>query len=216
VNKGEQVNKKTVADLMRKAGIHARTKRKFKPTTNSNHDLPIAPNLLDRQFHDRSVNDVWVSDITYIDTVEGWLYLAVFIDLGSREVIGWSMDSTMTTELVLNAFRMGISNAGVAPKMVHSDRGCQYASEMFRAELHLRGCVQSMSRKGNCWDNAVAESFFGSLKREAVYHYRFETRSEAKACIFEYVEAFYNRFRLHSALNYLTPTQKGQKGQKAA
>jgi putative transposase len=215
-NNGVKVNKKTVADIMRKAGIRAKSRRKFKATTDSNHELPIAPNLLDRQFHKRRVNDVWVSDITYIDTAEGWLYLAVFIDLGSRKVVGWSMDSTMTTELVLNAFRMGISNAGRPPNMVHSDRGCQYASDMFVAELKLRGCIQSMSRKGNCWDNAVAESFFGSLKREAVYHYRFNTRQEAKACIFDYVEAFYNRFRLHSALGYLTPVEKGQKGQKAA
>jgi transposase InsO family protein len=213
---GEVVNKKTVADIMRQAGIRARTRRKFRATTNSNHDLPIAPNLLDRQFHNRELNEVWVSDITYIDTAEGWLYLSVFIDLGSRKVVGWSMDASMTTELVLSALRMGISNMGAAPKMIHSDRGCQYASDMFRAELQFRGCIQSMSRKGNCWDNAVAESFFGSLKREAVYHHRFATRAEAKACIFDYVEVFYNRFRLHSALNYLTPAEKGQKAEEAA
>ena len=215
-NRGATVNEKTVADIMRKASIQAKTRRKFKATTNSNHELPIAPNLLNRQFHNRALNDVWVSDITYIDTGEGWLYLSVFLDLGSRKVVGWSMDSTMTAELVLNAFRMGITNTGIAPNMVHSDRGSQYASDLFRSELEFRGCVQSMSERGNCWDNAVAESFFGSLKREAVYHYRFATRSQAKACIFDYVEAFYNRFRLHSALNYLTPAQKGQKAEKAA
>jgi len=216
LEEGEQVNKNTVADIMREAGIKAKQSRRFRATTNSKHDLPIAPNLLKRQFHNREPHEVWVSDITYIDTAEGWLYLCVFIDLYSRQVVGWSMDATMTAELVLDAFRMGIANTAATPEIVHSDRGCQYASDMFRAELELRGCHQSMSRKGNCWDNAVAESFFGTLKCEAVYHYRFFTRAQARLCIFDYVEAFYNRFRLHSALNYLTPNQKGQKGQKVA
>lgn len=213
---GDRITRRTVERLMKKHGIRAKSVRKFKATTDSSHDLPVAPNLLNRQFHNRLPHEVWVSDITYIDTAEGWLYLAVFIDLHSRSVIGWSMSSRMTAKLVLDAFRMGVSNAKQAPSMVHSDRGSQYASDLFRAELELRGCIQSMSRKGNCWDNAVAESFFGSLKRESVYHYRFATRDQAKSCIFDYVEVFYNRFRLHSALAYLTPLQKGQKVEKAA
>ena len=219
--KGFHCNHKTVEGIMQENGIRARRKKRFRVTTDSNHKLPVAENVLNRQFQVKEKDQVWVSDITYVDTEEGWLYLAVFIDLYSRKVLGWSMSSWMTAEFVLNAFRMAIGKRGcrVTP-LVHSDRGSQYASELLRAELELRSCTQSMSRKGNCWDNAVAESFFSTLKTELVYQEKFKTKKEAEDKIFDYVEIFYNRQRIHSTLNYLTPEefemldQKDQKGQK--
>ncbi len=188
--------------------LEQRDKKKFKVTTNSKHNLPIAKNLLNRQFKVDMQDQTWVSDITYLWTNEGWLYLAVFIDLFSRRVVGWSMSPTMNAEFILNAFRMAIGRRArkVAP-LVHSDRGSQYASDIFRAELKLRSCLQSMSRKGNCWDNAVAERFFSSLKLELVNHEKFKTRKEAQEKIFDYIEAYYNRQRIHSSLNYLSPEQ---------
>lgn len=208
---------------MKENGIRARRKKRFKVTTDSNHKLPVADNVLNRQFQAKEKDQVWVSDITYVDTEEGWLYLVVFIDLYSRKVLGWSMSPGMTAEFVLNAFRMAIArrNCRVKP-LVHSDRGSQYASDLFRAELELRSCIQSMSRKGNCWDNAVAESFFSTLKTELIHNEKFKTKKEAETKIFDYVEIFYNRQRLHSTLNYLTPEefemleQKDQKKLKAA
>jgi putative transposase len=200
------VNHKTVEDLMKKHGIQAKRRKKFKATTNSQHNLPVAKNLLKRKFHARKPNKVWVSDITYIWTEEGWLYFAAFIDLYSRKVVGWSMAPRITADLVVDAFRMAIFRQGRrAPLMVHSDRGCQYASDAFRKELKAHGCKQSMSRKGDCWDNAVAESFFGTLKTELVHHERYKTREEARLNIFDYIETFYNKRRLHSHLNFVSP-----------
>lgn len=221
--KGIHRNHKTVEKVMKENGIKAKRKRRFKVTTDSKHNLPIAENVLDRQFQAQEQDQAWVSDITYIDTEEGWLYLAVFIDLFSRKVLGWSMSPSMTAEFVLNAFRMATAKRGhrINP-LIHSDRGSQYASDTFRSELELRSCEQSMSRKGNCWDNAVAESFFSTLKTELIHHEKFKTRKEAEAKIFDYVEIFYNKQRLHSTLNYLTPeefeliNQKEEQKQKAA
>ncbi len=204
--KGIVVNHKTVEDLMRENGIVAKCKKKFKATTDSNHNLPIAKNRLKRDFKTKKPNKVWVSDLTYVRTDEGWLYLAVFIDLFSRKVVGWSMSSRMTADLVVDAFRMAMfRQKRQAPRLVHSDRGSQYASGAFRKELKAHGCKQSMSRKGNCWDNAVAESFFGTLKNELVHHERYKTREEARLNIFDYIETFYNKRRLHSYLNYVSP-----------
>ncbi len=221
--KGIHHNHKTVEKIMKENGIRARRKKKFKITTDSNHKLPVAENILNRQFQTEEKDKVWVSDITYVSTEEGWLYLAVFIDLYSRRVLGWSMSSWITSELVLNAFRMAIAKRGneVSP-LVHSDRGSQYASDLFVDELKLRSCDQSMSRKGNCWDNAVAESFFSTLKTELIHQEKFKTKIEAEVKIFDYVEIFYNKQRLHSTLNYMTPeefetlSQKEEEKQKAA
>jgi transposase InsO family protein len=206
--RGLHRNHKTIERVMKQNGIKAKTRRRFKVTTDSKHNLPVAENILSRQFKTEQQDQCWVSDITYIPTAEGWLYLAVFIDLYSRKVLGWSMSSLMTAEFVLNALRMAIARRGhrVNP-LIHSDRGSQYASDLFTAELKLRSCKQSMSRKGNCWDNAVAESFFSTLKTELVHQEKFESRQEAQAKIFDYVEVFYNKQRLHSTLNYMTPEE---------
>lgn len=199
---------------MREHGITPRLKRKFRTTTDSKHNLPIAPNVLDRDFVVEEADEVWVSDITYIPTGQGWLYLCVFIDLYSRMVVGWSLSSDMKAEFVVEAFRMGVGRRGRAPIVVHSDRGSQYASELFRNELEFHSCIQSMSRRANCWDNAVAESYFASLKTELIFRQTYKSRIEASTAIFEYIEIFYNRRRRHSALGYLTPEEKVQKGQK--
>ena len=204
---GKDVNHKTVESIMQKNGIRAKTQKKFKQTTDSKHNLPLAPNLLDREFSPRKPNLVWVTDITYCATEEGWMYLATYIDLFSRKVVGWSMSSRMTADLVIDALRMGIFRQKKAPLMVHSDRGSQYASDAFRKELQKHRCMRSMSRKGNCWDNAVAESFFGTLKTEFLHHEKYQTREAARLGIFDYIESFYNRRRLHSHLNYLTPEE---------
>lgn len=216
LRRGFSVCVNTVAKLMRQQDLHALRKRKFRKTTDSNHDNPIAPNRLDRKFSVNAPNEVWVTDITYVQTGEGWLYLAAFIDLYSRRVVGWSLSESIDTQLVLDAFQMALARRGKAAKLVHSDRGCQYASADFRRELKKHKCQQSMSRKGNCWDNAVAESFFGSLKTELIYCEIFSSRKVAHMLIFEYIEIFFNRFRLHSALNYLTPEEKEQKDRKVA
>jgi transposase InsO family protein len=209
-------NRKTIEKLMRDNGIRVGNKRKHVVTTDSKHNMPIAPNVLDRDFEVEELDEVWVSDITYVDTAEGWLYVAVFLDLCSRKIVGWSMSADMTANLVVNAFRMGVDRHQRAPLVVHSDRGSQYASKAFRDELELHDCIQSMSRKGNCWDNAPAESFFGSMKSEHVYHHKYKTREQAKESLFGYMEIFYNKKRLHSTLNYLTPEQKEQKMREAA
>ena len=193
---------------MKKHGIQAKRKKKFKATTNSKHNLPVAPNLLNRKFTAMKPNQTWVGDITYIATDEGWLYLATWIDLFSRKIVGWSMSSRMTADIAVNAFRMALfRQKREAPKMVHSDRGSQYASDDFRKELNKYGCIQSMSRKGNCWDNAVAESFFGTLKNELVHHEKYKTREEARLSIFDYIEMFYNKRRIHSHLNFVSPEE---------
>lgn len=197
-----------VKRLMKDNGIRAKHKRRYKATTDSKHALPVAPNLLDRQFETKAPDQVWTADITYIPTREGWLYLAVVMDLYTRMIVGWSMDSRMTKELVMDALRMArFKRKPKAGVMHHSDRGSQYCSHAYQALLAEYGMVASMSRKGNCWDNAPMESFFNSLKNERVFHEDYETRAEAKQDVFEYIEVFYNRRRRHSALNYRSPTQ---------
>lgn len=213
---GFKCSYRTVEELMRKNEVSPKNSRKFKKTTNSNHKLPCAPNVLERKFEVQEPDEVWVSDITYIYTAQGWLYLCVFIDLYSRMVVGWSMSDRMTADIVLDAFNMGIGRRGRAPIVVHSDRGSQYASNLFTKQLERLGCVQSMSRRGNCWDNAVAESFFGILKSELIYRQSFASRIQASTAVFDYIEIFYNLRRLNSVLGYITPWEKVQKGKKVA
>jgi transposase InsO family protein len=202
------VSRRRIGRLMAAAGLACKTKRKFKATTDSKHDLPIAPNHLDRQFTVMQPNRVYVGDITYIHTLEGWLYLAVVIDLYSRQVVGWSMAEHMRAKLVNDALLMAIWKRKPSKGLIwHTDRGSQYASDSHRALLKEHGITQSMSRIGNCWDNAVSESFFHTLKTELVHHQHYQTRAEAKQDIFEYIEVFYNRERIHSANNYLSPVE---------
>lgn len=205
-SKGIECGENRVARLMRVNGIVAKTEKKFKATTNSKHNLPVAPNLLDQTFATDKPNKVWVSDITYIDTGEGWLYLSTILDLYSRRVIGWSISERITSEFVTEALYQAIrKRRPLSDCMFHSDRGIQYAAKSFKNVLKANGFIQSMSRKGNCYDNAVAESFFRTLKKEHVYNYRYKTREEAKQSIFEYIEVFYNRQRIHSSLGYRSP-----------
>jgi len=199
-------SRRRIGRLMREAGLACKTKRKFKATTNSKHNQPIAPNHLDRQFTVKRPNQAYVGDITYIPTQEGWLYLAVVIDLFSRHVVGWSMAEHMRAQLVNDALLMALWKRKPDKGLVwHTDRGSQYASESHRTLLTQHGIQQSMSRKGNCWDNAVSESFFHTLKTELVHHQTYQTRAEAKQTIFEYIEVFYNRKRLHSSNGYWSP-----------
>jgi putative transposase len=207
---------RTVEELMHKHEISPKRKRKYKSTTDSNHALPVAPNVLGRKFASASPDEVWVTDITYIETGQGWLYLCVFIDLYSRMVVGWSMSDRMTADLAVRAFEMGVSRQGRAPIVCHSDRGSQYASWLFTDLLDDYCTIQSMSRRGNCWDNAPAESFFGSLKSELIHRDCFATRIHASMAVFDYIEIFYNKRRLHSALGFITPWEKVQKGKKVA
>ena len=196
----------TVARIMHEAGIAAKTTRKFRQTTDSNHTLPVAENLLDRQFDPEYRNESWVADITYLPTREGWLYLAAVEDLYSRMVVGWSMDATMTSRLVVDALEMAVLHRLPGSSLVaHSDRGSQYASEHYQRLLGEEGIACSMSRRANCWDNAPMESFFASLKKELVHDEDYATRDEARASIFEYIETFYNRVRRHSTLGYVSP-----------
>lgn len=199
---------------MHKHGIKAKRHKKFVVTTDSKHRLPVSKNILHRQFQTSRSNVAWVGDITYIPTKEGWLYLSVFLDLYSRRVVGWSMSETMTADLIVDAYQMGIARRSAKPLLVHSDRGTQYASERFRVVLD--GTIQSMSRVGNCWDNAVAESFFSTLKQELVIFADFKSRKEAQHAIFEFIEIYYNRNRIHSSLGYLTPEEFEIKGRIAA
>ncbi len=207
---GLTVGRNRVHRLMRIHGIMARYKRKYKTTTDSRHTLPVASNLLNRQFNVSAPNQVWVSDITYIPTQEGWLYLATTLDLYSRKIVGWAMDQRMQKSLVIRALQMALHNRRPNPLqrlMHHSDRGSQYASKLFQKLLKVNDIRCSMSRKGNCWDNAVAESFFHTLKEELVHHQRYKTRDDARQSIFEYIEVFYNQHRLHSSLGYRSPDQ---------
>ena len=212
--RGFAASKARVERLMREHGIRARHKRKFKVTTDSKHKLPIAPNLLDRHFAPAAPNHVWTSDITYLWTDEGWLYLAIVLDLFNREVVGWSLKPRMTadtlrevaTSIVTDALTMAWFRRKPAPGVLHhSDRGSQYASHAFQDKLTEYGMICSMSRKGNCWDNAPTESWFNSFKNERVHGWRFATREEMTATAFEYIEVFYNRKRLHSTLGYKSP-----------
>jgi len=237
------LNRKTVARYMAQAGIRSKVSKKFKvQTTDSAHDNPIAPNTLDRQFTAEEPDRAWVTDITYIYTAEGFLYLAAIMDLYSRKIIGWSMSDTMTTELVEAALEMAIRSrlgdrgqgdsspdvsapvvsgtnaaamtggalneaAALAGLVHHSDRGVQYTSGRYRRVLKLHGIEASMSRRGNCYDNAAMESFWGKLKCKALYHENFATQAQAKAAVFRYIETFYNRKRIHASLGYVSPEE---------
>ena len=210
-----RVGKSTVEQIMREKQLVPKRTRSNRSTTDSRHKMPVSDNLLNRRFQCQRPNQVWVSDITYIETHEGWLYLTVFLDLYSRMVVGWSMSTDLSASAVTRAYQMGVARRGKQPELVHSDRGSQYASEEFRNIL--RGvCPQSMSRKANCWDNAVSESFWKTLKVELVYREIFRTRETARQAVFEYIEIFYNKRRLHSTLNYLSPEEFELKVQKAA
>jgi putative transposase len=201
-------HRKRVARIMRENGLGARQKCRFKVTTDSGHIHPVAPNMVKRQFIVESPNRVWVSDITYIWTMEGWIYLCIIIDLYSRKAVGWSMDSLITVELTIDALSMACMHRNPTEGLVfHSDRGVQYAAELFRKHLSEFKMVQSMSRKGDCWDNACAESFFATLKTEEVFHRSYKTRDEARHSIFEYIAVFYNRPRRHSFLDYISPEE---------
>jgi len=193
---------------MRQCGITPPRKRRFRKTTDSDHPYETAANLLDRDFASSGPDRCWSADITYVWTREGWLYLAVVMDLFSRRIVGWSMGKTLARDLVLSALRMALTGRNPGPGLMHhSDRGSQYASGDYQKELQRRGITCSMSRKGNCWDNAVVESFFATLKRELVHRCHFTTRRQAVREIFEYIEVFYNRQRRHSYLGYLSPVE---------
>jgi putative transposase len=204
---GETVCVNTVAKGMKELEIQAKMKKKFVPcTTDSRHHQPVARNILDRQFTAELPNQKWAVDITYILTGEGWLYLAGVMDLCSRMIVGWSMADHMKTELVSDALQMAVTRRQPGPDLLHhSDRGVQYASDDYQHLLQLHQMQSSMSGKGNCWDNAAAESFWSTLKTELVHHQQYATREQARQSIFEYIEIFYNRKRLHSSLGYLSP-----------
>jgi putative transposase len=203
---GIRCSKKRVERLMRELGIRARHKRQFKVTTDSNHKYPVAPNLLNRQFAVNALNQVWVADITYIRTFEGWLYLAAVMDLCSRKIVGWSMSETMTTGLAIAALKMAIHRRKPSKGLMHhSNRGVQYASHAYQDVLKEHHMVCSMSRKGNCWDNAPMESFFSTLKIECIDNKIYLSRTQAKREIFEFIEIDYNRNRRHSSIGSTTP-----------
>ena len=208
LKRGHRVSRPRVARIMRVNNLFARRKRKFKITTNSKHNYPIAPNILNQDFKVFGGNQVWVSDITYIQTKQGWMYLTVIIDLFSRKIVGWSMSDNLTTQdTIISAWHMAIKSNVIKEQLIfHSDRGSQYASYKFTNILKsYNGLVeQSMSRKGNCWDNAVAKSFFKSLKVEWVYKHNYSLRSEAELSVFQWIETWYNRRRIHSTLGYKT------------
>jgi putative transposase len=202
---GERVSRKRVARLMREEGLEARRKKRFCRTTDSRHDLPVAKNELARRFKPGGPETWWVADVTFIWTMEGWLYLATLLDLTTRRIVGWSMSSRNDTALVLAALEMAIARTGVVPFGHHSDQGSTYASAAYRQRLVSLGILCSMSRRANCWDNAVAESFFSTLKVEWLDHHRFLTRAQARIAAFDFIEVFYNRQRRHSSLGYLSP-----------
>ena len=208
---GIRVAPKRVARLMRVDGLVARPRRRASiQTTDSAHALPIAPNLLARQFDVNGVriNQVWVSDLTYVPTRDGWLYLATVLDLASRRVVGWAMDESLASDIALRALRMAIGARRPAPGLIHhSDRGSQYAAGEYQALLRAHGMRPSMSRKANCWDNAVAESFFATLEQELIVSSDWRTRDEARRAIFRFIESWYNRTRRHSTLGYVSPVQ---------
>ena len=209
---GHRIGKKRVCRLMREEGLSARIARRFVVTTDSRHEHPIADNTLDRDFSTGPINKRWAGDITYIRTNEGWLFLAVLLDVGSRRVVGFSMGASMHTELCTEALSVAIGLRRPGPGVVHhTDRGSQYASGDYGDELKAHAIVASMSRKGNCWDNAISESFFATLKKELVYRTTFESRSEATRAIADYIDYFYNTTRLHSTLGYLSPHEFEQR-----
>jgi putative transposase len=208
---GQPYSENRVARIMREEGLRGKTARRFRATTDSNHAHPIAPNLLQRQFAVAKIeapNRVWVGDITYLWTTAGWLYLAVVLDLFSRRVVGWAMRHTLEGALTLEALQMAIRSRKPKPGLLyHSDRGSQYAASDYRAVLTTHEMLCSMSRVGDCWDNAVAESFFASLKRELADDAEWATRDEARTAVFEYIEVWYNRQRRHSTLGYFSPAE---------
>ena len=208
IKQGHRIGEHRVARLMRQDGIRAKTVKKWRATTQSHHRFPVATNTLNRQFTVASPNRVWAGDITYVWTAEGWLYLAVVLDLYSRTVIGWAMGTRLIGDLAERALIMALANRIPATGLLHhSDRGSQYAATSYQRLLGEYGIITSMSRTGNGWDNACVESFFGTLKRELVYHRHYATREDAKQDIFEYIEVFYNRKRRHSTLGYVSPAE---------
>jgi len=201
---GIKCGKSKVEALMRQMGLKAREKRRYKITTDSKHDYPVAPNLLNRNFQVDAPNQVWVSDITYIRTMEGWLYLAIIMDLYSRKIVGWAMSNSLSSSIAVDALQMAIHNRRPRKGLIHhSDRGIQYACNSYRRLLQGNHLVCSMSRKGDCWDNSPAESFFSTLKIECINNRIFLTRAQAKREIFEYID--YNRKRSHSSIGYISP-----------
>jgi len=208
-DQGISCGRERVTRLMQAAGLKPKTRRPFRViTTDSKHQLPVAANQLDRDFTADGPNQKWVTDITYVATAEGWLYLAVVLDLYSRQIVGWAMSDSLQRQLVIDALQMAIVARRPAPGLLHhSDRGSQYASHDYQALLTRAQMVSSMSRKGDCYDNAVVQSFFGTLKTELIYQRQYATRAEARADIFEYIEVFYNRIRCHSALGYKSPVR---------
>jgi putative transposase len=205
---GFRSSERTVGRRMRKLGIKARFSKRFRVTTDSGHKLPVANNILNREFTVQKPDQVWVTDITYILTNEGWLYLAVMLDLFSRKIVGWHVSNRIDKDLVCSALEMALMTRGFpVGVLVHSDRGSQYCSELFIQMILQYKLHQSMSRKGNCWDNAVAESFFATLKKQTIHGNKFETREQARLEVFEYIEGYYNRVRRHSTLDWLTPIE---------
>ena len=205
---GHPVGRSQARSLMCKLGLRVRPTRRFKVTTDSKHNRPVAPNVLAREFDVKSPDRVWAGDITFLWTQQGWLYLAVIIDLYSRKVVGWSLKSRMTTDLVEDALTMAVWRRRPGPGLIHhTDRGSQYASERYQRTLKQHGMVCSMSRKGDCWDNAVVERFFRSLKTERANHRLYRAREEARNDVIDYIEMFYNSQRLHSYLDYMSPNE---------
>jgi transposase InsO family protein len=210
-NEGHLYGKNRIARLMREASIVSRMRRKFRITTHSKHSLAKAENLLRQNFSTDKPNRLWVSDIIYIWTKEGWLYLAVILDVFSRYVVGWSLKNRLHHSLVLQAFQQAVRKRDVRPGMIfHSDQGVQYACEDVKEQLREHRMIQSMSGSGNCYDNALAESFFHSIKTEWIYFHKYATKQQASLSVFEYIESFYNRHRIHSNLGYLSPEKYEQ------
>jgi len=214
---GYPISRNKARKLMQEAGVKALQKQKYKITTNSNHNLPVFENVLNRQFDVEMPDQIYASDFTYLWTGEGWLYLAVVLDLYSRKVVGWNMSARADAVMVCEALKMAISDRHPSRGLIHhSDRGTQYASKKFRKLLSVNGLVGSMSRKGDCWDNSVVESFFGSLKQERVHHKFYATREDARRDVLNYITMFYNSNRLHSYLGYMSPNNYEIEMQKAA
>lgn len=205
---GVACSENRVARLMRKNSVRAIQARKFRVTTDSDHAHPVAENILDREFAIEQADTAWCGDVTYIWTAEGWLYLAIIMDLCTRRIVGWATQTTLHRNFVLAALEVALKDRRPPKGLLHhTDRGSQYASGEYRAKLQAAGITCSMSRKGNCWDNAPAESFFATLKQEMIYQNRFKTPSEAHSAVFEFIEVWYNRQRLHSSLGYMTPVE---------
>jgi transposase InsO family protein len=202
------LSRRKVERLMKENGLRSKTKKKFKVTTDSKHNLKVAPNLLMQDFTAQRPNQIWASDITYVPTKEGWMYLCTVLDVFSRKIVGWALEDNMRAEMVKKAFERAYGSRSVDDYLiVHSDRGVQYASHLFKDFLASKKAIQSMSRKGNCWDNAISKTFFGRFKVEHMFWEKYKTRAEARSKIFEWIEITYNRKRPHSSLDYVTPTK---------